>query len=88
MLRRSFGEKQAEFLVLKSCNAYRLLEIPNRTVTRTDYRSLITRNEAYRGVGRTRGVGRGLGVGSHLPMHGVGVGVGPVWTQYLPPLLV
>ena len=30
----------------------------------------------YCGVGRMRGVGRGLGVGSHLPVHGVGLGVG------------
>ena len=35
-----------------------------------------------------RGVGRGRGVGEHLPVHGVGVGVGPDWAQYLPPVLV
>ena len=26
--------------------------------------------------------------GEHLPVHGVGVGVGPDWAQYLPPVLV
>lgn len=43
--------------------------------------------KVYCGVGRMCGVGRGLGVGPHLPVHGVGVGVGPDCAQYIPPVL-